>query len=95
MSQYSQRYYFRKVRRFDSGIPEEWIIFVDLVLKSLVGQNVTTGPPMYECIERVLKGDAKAEFFQQANSVGSCTVAKNYYSNGNYDCTHLPYLHLS
>ena len=48
---------------------------MDLVQKSLVGQNVTTGPPMYECMERVLKGDAKAEFLQQANSVGSCTVA--------------------
>ena len=30
---------------------------------------------MYECMERVLKGDAKAEFLQQANLVGSCTVA--------------------
>ena len=30
---------------------------------------------MYKCIERMLKGDAKAEFRQQANLVGSCTVA--------------------
>ena len=64
--------YVIKVRRFDSGTAEEQII---LVLKSLVGQNVTTGPPMYKCMERVLKGDAKAEFLQQANLVGSCTVA--------------------
>ena len=64
-----------KIPRFDSGTPEEWIIFVYLVQKSLVGQNVTTGPPMYECMERVLKGDAKAEFLQQANLVGSRTVA--------------------
>ena len=63
-----------KIPRFDSGTPEEWIIFVDLVQKALVGQNVTTGPPMYKCMERVLKGDAKAEFTQQANLVGSCTV---------------------
>ena len=45
-----------------------------LVQKSLVGQNVTTGPSMYECMERVLKGDANAEFLQQANLVGICTV---------------------
>ena len=67
--------YVIKIPRFDSGTPEEWIIFVDLVQKSLVGQNVTTGPPIYDCMERVLKGDAKAEFLQQANLVGTRTVA--------------------
>ena len=30
---------------------------------------------MYKCTERVLKGDVRAEFTQQANLVGSCTVA--------------------
>ena len=30
---------------------------------------------MYECMEKVLKGDANAELLQQANLVGSCTVA--------------------
>ena len=64
-----------QILRFDSGTPEEWIIFVGLVQKSLVGLNVTTGPPMYKCIKRVQKGDAKAEFLLQANLVGSCTVA--------------------
>ena len=29
---------------------------------------------MYECMEQVLKGDAKGEFTQQANFVGSCAV---------------------
>ena len=67
--------YVIKIQRFDSGTPEEWIIVVNLVQKSLVGQNVTTCPPMYKCMERVLKGDAKAEFLQQANLVGSRTVA--------------------
>ena len=57
--------------RFDSGTPEEWIIFVDSIQKSLVGQNVTSGPTMYECMERELKVDA----IQQANLVGSYTVA--------------------
>ena len=39
--------YVIKIPRLDSGTPEEWIVFVDLVQKALVGQNVTTGPPMY------------------------------------------------
>ena len=67
--------YVIKIPRFDSGTLEEWIIFVDVVQKSLVGQNVTTGSPMYKCMEWVLKGEAKAKFLQQANSVGTCTVA--------------------
>ena len=56
-------------------MPEEWIIFMDLVQKSLVGQNVTTGPFMSECMETVLTGKAKAEFRQQANLAGTHTVA--------------------
>ena len=43
-------------------MPEEWIISMDLVQKSLLGQNVTTGSPMYECMVSVLVDDAKAEF---------------------------------
>ena len=34
-----------KILRFDSGTPEEWIIFVDLVQKRLVGQGVSTVHP--------------------------------------------------
>ena len=63
-----------KIPRSDSGTPEEWIIFVDLVQNALVGQNATTGPPMYKCIERVLNGDAKAKITQQADLVESHTV---------------------
>ena len=66
--------YVIKFHGFHFGTSREWIILVDLVQNSLVGQNVTTDSLMYGCIERVLKGDAKAEFLQQANSVGSCTV---------------------
>ena len=35
---------------------------------------LTSSTPMYKCMERVLKGDAKTDFTQQANLVGSCTV---------------------
>ena len=62
--------YIYKISRFGSGMPEECIIFMDLVQKSLVGQNVTTGPPMYKCMERLLTGDTKAEFWQQVNLAG-------------------------
>ena len=46
---------------------------MDLVQKSLVEQNTSTGPSLY--MERVLKNDAKAKFLQTANLVDSCTVA--------------------
>ena len=67
--------YVIKIPRFDSDTPKEWIIFVDLVQKSLIGQNVTTDAPMYKFMERVLKGDTKDKFLQKANVVGSHTVA--------------------
>ena len=47
---------------------------MDLVQKSLAGQNVTIGPPMYKCIEWILTGNAKAELLQQTNLVETCTV---------------------
>ena len=56
--------YVITIPRFDSATLEEWIIFVDLVQKALVGKNVTTDLPMYKCMEWVPKGDAKDEFTQ-------------------------------
>ena len=67
--------YVMKVPRFDSGTHEELIIFVKLVQKNFIAQNVTTGSPMYNCMERVLKDDAKALFLQQANLGGSRITA--------------------
>ena len=52
------------IPRCESGNPEDWIIFVDLVQKNLVGQNVTTGSPMHKYMEGVLKGYVKAKFIQ-------------------------------
>ena len=54
-----------KIPRFDSGTPEEWIISMDLVQKSVVGKKITMSPPIYKCMKRLLKGDAKAEFFRR------------------------------
>ena len=56
--------YVIKIPRLDSCAPEEWIVFMDLLQNRLVGQNVTTGSPMYECMEMIMKGDTKAEFLQ-------------------------------
>ena len=71
---YTSGMHIIKIPRFDSGTPEEWIIFVNFVHKALVQLNVTTCPPMYECMERELKGNSKAKFTPQANLVGSWTV---------------------
>ena len=38
--------YAIKIPRFDSGTLEELIIFVKSVQKSIIGQNVTIGPPI-------------------------------------------------
>ena len=66
--------YVVKIPRYGSGTPEDWLIFIDLCKKAIGGQNVTTGPPMYAFMERVLKGDAKAEFIVKANAEGTKTV---------------------
>ena len=56
-------------------MPKECIVFVDLVQKALAGQNITMGQTIYKCMKSVLKGDAKPVILQQADLVGSCTVA--------------------
>ena len=63
-----------KISRFYSGTPEKCIIFLDLS-EEPCRTKYTTGPPIHKCMEGVLKGDAKAEFLQQANLVGSRIVA--------------------
>ena len=67
--------YVVKIPRYRSGTPEDWLIFIDLCKKALVGQNVTTGPPMYAFMDRVHKGDAKAEFDVKADAEGNKSVA--------------------
>ena len=67
--------YVIKVPIYDSGHPEEWIIFTELVNKCLVGQDITTGPQMYQLVQRVLQGDAKAQFDTQTAAHGNQTAA--------------------
>ena len=47
---------------------------MNLVQKSVIGQNVTFGLPMNNGMERELKGDAKNEFLQKTSLAGSRTV---------------------
>ena len=55
--------YVIKVPNYDSGNPEEWINFVEEVVnKCFVGQNISSGPQMYQLIQRALQDDAKAQF---------------------------------
>ena len=48
---------------------------MDLFQKSLIEQNITTSPHMYECIDQLLAGDAKTEILWQDNLAGTLTVA--------------------
>ena len=66
--------YVVKIPRYGSGTPEDWLVFIDLCKKAIIRQNVTTPPPMYAFMDRVLKGDAKAEFVAKADAMGSKTV---------------------
>ena len=63
--------YVIQVPIYDSGHPEEWINFVELVNKCITGQNITTGPQMYQLVLRVLQGDAKAQFEAQTGHFGA------------------------
>ncbi len=59
---------------FDQGTPEELLIFLNLLGKVFVGQNVTTGPQKYAIMRRLLTGDALLAFNLAANAAGNKTV---------------------
>ena len=60
---------------FGSGTPEDWLVFRDLLIKVLTGQNITDGPGRYEFTERTLIGDALAAFRLKSLETGPRTVA--------------------
>ena len=49
-------------RAFDHGTPEEWIRHRKMILRILVGQNITAGPDMFRMTRRLLEGKALADF---------------------------------
>ena len=60
---------------FSSGAPETWLRFKRNILKVIIGQNITAGPPKYALARRTLKGDALAEFDASAITNGAETNA--------------------
>lgn len=60
---------------FGSGTPEDWLVFRDLLVKVLTGQNITDGPGRYQLTERSLIGDALAAFRLKTVEYGARTAA--------------------
>ena len=60
---------------YDSGDPEESVIFDDLVRKCIRGQNITPSPQMFRLVQQVLQGDAKAKYDRQTTLTGSQNMA--------------------
>ena len=59
---------------FGDGSPEELLIFLNLLNKVYVGQNVTDGPGKYALIRRLLVGDALSAFNSAAAVAGTETI---------------------
>jgi hypothetical protein len=73
---------------FSSGAPETWLRFKRNILKAIVGQNITSGPPKYALARRTLEGDALAAFDASAITNGGETNA-NFTTTLNALTTHL------
>jgi hypothetical protein len=54
--------YSMPVRYFDNGILEECLMFQKAFSKVLIGQNITTGPPTYGMVWRLMEGAALSKF---------------------------------
>ncbi len=59
---------------FESGTPEEVIDFTENVKRVATGQNMTTAPPRYALMRRLLRGDALAAFNAAATAAGEETL---------------------
>ena len=58
-------------------MPYNWLVFVDFKKKATIRQHVSMGPPMYNFLDCVLKGDAKAKFSLTVN-VGGKSIVEYY-----------------
>ena len=47
---------------FHSGMPDEWLLFKQALMKVIIGQNITTGPNKYAMVQHLLEGDALTKF---------------------------------
>ena len=58
---------------YGGGLPGEWLVWKDRLLKALDGKSISTVPLQHTFTERLLSGDAKATFNQFAMDIGICT----------------------
>ena len=59
---------------YGRGLPKEWLVWKDKLIKALDGQSISTGPHRYTFTECLLTDDAKATFNQAALDIGIHTV---------------------
>ena len=67
-------YYEISLPSYGGGLPEEWLVWKDKLLKVLDGQSISTVPLRYSFSERLLTDDIKATLNQTALDIGICTV---------------------
>ena len=60
---------------FSSGTPEEWLVFLKNLNKTMVGMNITNGPAKYTMARRLMEGEALANFNIAATTNGNETNA--------------------
>jgi hypothetical protein len=58
--------YERTIKFFNSGTPEEWLIFLADLKRVLVGQNITSGQGKYLMMRRMITGDTLAGINKEA-----------------------------
>jgi hypothetical protein len=54
------------IKFFNSGTPEEWLIFLRDLKLFLVGQNITNGPGKYLVMRHLIMGDILPVFNKEA-----------------------------
>ena len=59
---------------YGGGLPKEWLVWKDKLLKAICGQNISIGPQRYLFTERILTDDAKTTFNQTSLDIGICMV---------------------
>jgi hypothetical protein len=67
----SQTTYELTIKFFNTGTPEEWLIFMRDFQRVLVGQNIVDGPAKYAMIRRLILGDTLAVFNKAATTQGA------------------------
>ena len=54
--------YELKTFAFDEGSPERWLEHIQTFRKIIAGQNITSGPPTFAMLKRLIKGKTLTDF---------------------------------